>query len=72
MKVLLNITTQRHLALLEMLYYNKKWFPLKEVSTTLNCSESIIRKDVEQINIHFAPFKIMHRSENRDHVRYSS
>ena len=63
MKVLLNITTQRHLALLEMLYYNKKWFPLKEVSTTLNCSESIIRKDVEQINIHFAPFKIMHRSK---------
>lgn len=63
MKVLLNITTQRHLGLLEMLYYNKKWFTLKEVSTALNFSESIIRKDIEQINIHFAPLKIMHRSK---------
>lgn len=63
MKTLLSITTQRHLALLEILYYNKEWLPIKHLSEQLNCSESIIRRDIELTNVHYKPFKIVNNKK---------
>ena len=55
----LNNETNRKLKFIEILHRQDEWVTLSVITKELDCSDKVLRNDIKQINLDFAPFMII-------------